>query len=157
MKVFHQSPFVSSAIQTSWRLSLSNARAHTLLLPGLCASAVLCVFNYVPSDRPLLHICRFLSVCSLVNGYATDIIGGEGKRGIKEELYGNQVCQKNTRIASERTLKAHVYNKAPLSSSCKVASGKNSTVGTRLQIMCQCFFGAHLRDQRSRRNQISSN
>lgn len=53
----------------------------------------LCVFNYTPCDRLLLRICRFFSVWSLANGYATDIIGGERKCGIKE-LYGNKVCQK---------------------------------------------------------------
>lgn len=45
---------------------------HTLHLPlvaGL-SECFLCVFNYAPSDRPLLRICRCLSVCSLANGYA---------------------------------------------------------------------------------------
>ncbi|CAG01141.1 unnamed protein product [Tetraodon nigroviridis] len=55
-----------------------------------------------------------------VNGYATDIIGGEGKPGIKEELYGNRVFQKNAPLAS-RTLKPNVYNKALLSSVSKAA------------------------------------
>lgn len=51
--------------------------------------------------------------------------------------------RKTLPLPRKATLKTHVYNRAPLPSSCKVASGKNSAVGARLGIMCQCSRGPY--------------
>ena len=70
-----QSEFVSFAMQTFVHQGFlsphTHTHTHTLMgthtAPSLGSSALwisalsLCVFNYAPSDRPLLRICRFLS------------------------------------------------------------------------------------------------
>lgn len=120
---------ISSDVRVSLSLSQFNplfikafslsalSHTHTHLPPGIRAlwlRAPLCVFNYAPSPSHLHN-----PLCSLANGYATDIIGGEGKRRIKGGAVWYPGLPKSSPLVCKHTLNTHVNKGVLFFSRCR--------------------------------------